>query len=86
MPVPSLTEERRRQLVKQVGEKVEEARITMRNIRQDALKDAKRMKDSKELSEDDLKLVEKEIDGLMSKMQVQIDEAFKVKEKDVLTV
>ena len=86
VPVPSLTEERRRQLVKQVGEKVEEARITMRNIRQDALKDAKRMKDSKELSEDDLKLVEKEIDGLMSKMQVQIDEAFKVKEKDVLTV
>ena len=44
------------------------------------------MKDAKELSEDDLKLVEKEIDGLMSKMQAQIDEAFKAKEKDVLTV
>ena len=58
----------------------------MRNIRQDALKDAKRMKDNKELSEDDLKRVEKEIDGLMSKMQAQIDEAFKAKEKDVLTV
>ena len=86
VPVPALTEERRKQLVKQVSEKVEEARIAMRTIRQDALKDAKRMKDSKELSEDDLKLVEKEIDGLMSKMQVQIDEAFKAKEKDVLTV
>jgi len=72
--------------VKQVSEKVEEARIAMRNIRQDALKDAKRMKDNKELSEDDLKRVEKEIDGLMSKMQAQIDEAFKTKEKDVLTV
>jgi len=72
--------------VKQVSEKVEEARIAMRNIRQDALKDAKRMKDNKELSEDDLKRVEKEIDGLMSKMQAQIDEAFKAKEKDVLTV
>ena len=58
----------------------------MRNIRQDALKDAKRMKDNKELSEDDLKRVEKEIDGLMSKMQTQIDEAFKAKEKGVLTV
>jgi len=81
-----LTEERRHQLVKQVSEKVEEARIAMRNIRQDALKDAKRMKDNKELSEDDLKRVEKEIDGLMSKMQTQIDEAFKAKEKDVLTV
>jgi ribosome recycling factor len=86
VPVPALTEERRHQLVKQVSEKVEEARIAMRNIRQDALKDAKRMKDNKELSEDDLKRVEKEIDGLMSKMQTQIDEAFKAKEKDVLTV
>ncbi|QWQ32490.1 ribosome-recycling factor [Candidatus Minimicrobia naudis] len=73
VPVPALTEERRHQLVKQVSEKVEEARIAMRNIRQDALKDAKRMKDNKELSEDDLKRVEKEIDGLMSKMQTQID-------------
>lgn len=86
VPVPALTEERRHQLVKQVSEKVEEARIVMRNIRQDALKDVKRMKDNKELSEDDLKRVEKEIDGLMSKMQTQIDEAFKAKEKDVLTV
>ena len=86
VPVPALTEERRRQLVKRVSEKVEEARIAMRNIRQDALKEAKRMKDAKELSEDDLKLVEKEIDSLMSKMQAQIDEAFKAKEKDVLTV
>ena len=86
VPVPALTEERRHQLVKQVSEKVEEARIAMRNIRQDALKDAKRMKDNKELSEDDLKRVEKEIDDLMSKMQAQIDEAFKAKEKDVLTV
>lgn len=86
VPVPALTEERRHQLVKQASEKVEEVRIAMRNIRQDALKDAKRMKDSKELSEDDLKRVEKEIDNLMSKVQAQIDEAFKVKEKDILTV
>ena len=86
VPVPALTEERRKQLVKQVSEKVEEARIAMRTSRQDALKDAKRMKDAKELGEDDLKRVEKEIDALMSKVQTQIDEAFKAKEKDVLTV
>ena len=86
VPVPALTEERRKQLVKQVSEKVEEARIAMRTIRQDALKDVKRMKDAKELGEDDYKRVEKEIDALMSTMQVQIDEAFKAKEKDVLTV
>jgi len=81
VPVPALTEERRKQLVKQVSEKVEEARIAMRTIRQDALKDAKRMKDAKELGEDDYKRVEKEIDALMSKVQAQIDEAFKAKEK-----
>lgn len=81
-----MTEERRKQLVKQVGEKVEEARIAMRNIRQDALKDAKRMKDTKELGEDDYKRVEKEVDSLMSDVQAKIDDAFRSKEKDVLTV
>lgn len=86
VPVPSLTEERRRQLVKQTGEKVEDARITLRNIRQDALKDAKRKKDAKELSEDDVKRVEKEIDKLMVDYQDKLEAAFKTKEKDILTI
>jgi len=86
VPVPPLTEERRKQLVKQTGEKVEEARIALRNIRQDGLKDAKRKKDAKEMSEDDLKRVEKEFDKLMSDYQVKIDEVFKAKEKDILTI
>lgn len=86
VPVPALTEERRKQLVKQTSEKVEEARIALRNIRQDALKDAKRMKDNKELSEDDVKRVEKEIDRLMAESQVKIDAAFKAKEQDILTI
>jgi len=86
VPVPALTEERRKQLVKQTGEKVEEARIALRNIRQDALKDAKAKKQAKELSEDDEKRVGKEIDKLMSDMQLKIDETFKAKEKDILTI
>lgn len=86
VPVPALTEERRRQIVKQAGEKVEEARIAMRQVRQDALQDAKRQKDAKTLSEDDLKAVEKEIDRLMSDYQGKIDAAFKNKEKDILTL
>lgn len=86
VPVPSLTEERRRQLVKQVGEKVEEARIAVRNIRQDALKEAKRMKDAKELGEDDYKRVEKEVDDIVTQTQANIDELFRAKEKDVLTI
>lgn len=86
VPVPALTEERRRQLVKQAGEKVEEARIVLRTIRQDGIKEAKRMKDAKELSEDNVKMVEKEFDRLMHESQVKIDEAFKVKEKEILTI
>lgn len=86
IPVPPLTEERRRVLVKQAGEKVEEVRIALRTIRQDGLKDAKRAKDNKELSEDNLKLVEKEFDRLMSEGRGKIDEAFKTKEKEILTL
>lgn len=86
VPVPPLTEERRRQLVKQTSEKVEETRIALRNIRQDALKEAKRQKDAKELSEDDVKVVEKAIDKLMADYQEKIDIAFKAKEKDILTI
>jgi ribosome recycling factor len=86
VPVPPLTEERRKQLVKQTGDKVEETRIALRNVRQDALKDAKRKKDAKELSEDDVKRVEKEIDKLMADYQAKIEATFAAKEKDILTI
>ena len=59
VPVPPLTEERRRQLVRQASDKLEEARIALRNVRQDGLKDAKAKKEAKELSEDDVKMIEK---------------------------
>lgn len=86
VPVPPLTEERRKQLVRQASDKVEEARIALRNIRQDGIKDAKRKKDAKELSEDDVKAVEKEFDRLMNDYQSKLEAAFKAKEKDILTV
>ena len=86
VPVPPLTEERRHALVKQASEKVEETRIALRNVRQDGLKDAKRMKDDKSISEDDLKLIEKEFDRLMAEYQTKIEELFKAKEKDILTL
>lgn len=86
IPVPSLTEDRRHQLVKQTSEKVEEARIALRTIRQDAFKDVKRKKDIKELSEDDTKRVEKEIDKSITDNQDKIETIFKIKEKDILTI
>jgi len=86
VPIPPLTEERRKLLVKQTSEKVEEARIALRNVRQDALKEAKRKKDAKELSEDDLKGVEKTIDATIASCNGKLDLAFKEKEKEILTL
>jgi ribosome recycling factor len=86
VPVPSPTEERRKGLVKQAGEKAEETRIALRAIRQDALKDAKRKKESKELSDDDIKRVEKGIDDDIASYNAKIDEIFRTKEKDILTI
>ena len=86
VPIPPLTEERRRQIVKQTSEKVEDAKIALRNIRQDALKEAKRQKDAKEISEDDQKRAEKTIDEFMSANNGKIDELFKKKEKEILTI
>lgn len=86
VPIPPLTEERRHQILKQAAEKGENARIVLRGVRQDALKDAKRRKDAKELSEDDVKRVEKEVDGLMTQYQEQIDSELKTKEKEILTI
>ncbi|UTX51195.1 ribosome recycling factor [Candidatus Saccharibacteria bacterium TM7i] len=86
VPIPALTEERRKQIVKQTSEKVEEAKIALRNVRQDAFKEIKRMKDAKELSEDDQKRSEKGIDDLISSYNNKIDEIFKAKEKEILTI
>lgn len=86
VPIPALTEERRKQIVRQTSEKVEEARIALRNIRQDALKEAKRLKDAKEISEDDQKRIEKGIDDSMTTFNAKIDTTFKDKEKEILTI
>lgn len=86
VPVPPLTEERRRQLVKQTSEKVEDTKIAMRNIRQDAQKEAKRKKEAKELSEDDVKRIEKSIDASIAAANIKIDEIFKNKEKEMMTI
>lgn len=86
VPVPPLTEERRHQIVKQASEKVEEVRIALRNIRQDAFKDIKRGKEAKDFSEDDAKRFEKEVDNQMSELGAKIDEIFKDKEKEILTI
>lgn len=86
VPVPPLTEERRKLIVKQAGEKAEEAKIALRSIRQDALKDLKRKKEAKEISDDDAKRVEKGIDDDMASYNAKVEEAFRAKEKEILTI
>lgn len=86
VPTPPLTTERRQQIVKQLHEKVEEARISLRNVRHDALKGAKTKKEAKELSEDDVKRVEKVMDDAMREFQTKLDAAAKAKEQEIMTI
>ena len=81
VPVPPLTEERRRQIVKQTSEKVGNAKIVLRNIRQDALKNEK-----KAITEDDLRGIEKNIDSQIKDFSAKIDEMFKSKEAEIMKV
>lgn len=84
--IPALTTERRQQIAKQLGEKVEDCRIALRNVRHDALKDAKAKKDAKDLSEDDVKRVEKALDDAMRDVQAKLDAAAKAKEQEIMTL
>lgn len=86
VPIPQLTEERRYQIIKQLGEKVEDCRIVIRNVRQEGLKDAKAMKNDKKLSEDDYKLVEKDLDKTVAEFQTSLEEIVRTKEKEILTI
>lgn len=86
VPMPPLTEELRRQIVKSLGETVEEARVSLRNIRHDALKEAKRAKEAKEISEDDVKRFDKDITEVINEFNVKVETAAKAKEQEIMTV
>lgn len=82
VPIPSLTEERRREIVKTTSEKVEEAKVHIRNVREDARKELK----SAELPEDTKKRAEKEIDDLTKKFNDEVDTEFKNKEAEIMKI
>ncbi|MGN6672915.1 MAG: ribosome recycling factor [Thermomicrobiales bacterium] len=84
--IPPLTEERRRALVKVVHTKVEDAKIAVRNIRRDAMSQAKEFKDEKMISEDDERRAETQIQDLTNKFVAQAEQIGKDKERDVLQV
>ena len=80
--IPALTEETRKQYVKQAKEYAEDCRINLRNIRQDANNDIKKL----ETSEDDIKFGQEEVQDLINKYNKIIDEKFKVKENELMSV
>ena len=83
---PPLTEERRKELVKTVKKYSEEAKVQIRNIRRDALEDFKKKQKASEITEDDFKGIEKDIQNLTDKYVKEIDDITASKEKEILDV
>ena len=83
---PPLTEERRKELVKTVKKYSEEAKIQIRNVRRDAMDDFKKKQKASEITEDDLKGIEQDIQNLTDKYIKEIDDITAAKEKEILEV
>lgn len=83
---PQLTEERRKDLVKQVHKFGEDGKIAVRAIRRDAIEKFKAMKKNSEITEDDLKTCEKDVQNLTDKFIKEIDELVTEKEKEIMTI
>lgn len=86
IPLPPLTEERRRELIRVVKHEAEQARIAIRNIRRDANSAVKSLLKEKEITEDDEKRAEDEIQKLTDKHVIEVDNLLAVKEKELLEV
>ena len=81
---PQLTEERRRELAKQVKKYGEDAKVAVRNIRRDAMDYIKKLKKDSQITEDDQKKAEKDLQELTDKYVKKVDEACAVKEKELM--
>ena len=84
--IPQLTEERRKDLTKLVGKYAEEAKVSVRNIRRDAMEDIKKAEKAKEISEDDRKTYEEDIQKLTDKYIKDIDGVAEEKEKELMEI
>lgn len=86
VPLPPLTEERRKEFVRLVKQEAESARVAVRNIRRDANADAKQLMKDKEISEDEERKAEEQIQVLTDKYVEEIDKLLAKKEKDLMEV
>lgn len=83
---PQLTEERRKDLTKQVKKYAEDAKVAMRNIRRDGMDYIKKLKKNNEITEDDQKKAEKDLQDLLDKYIKKADEALAAKEKELMSI
>ncbi len=86
VPIPALTEDRRREYVKILGTKVEDAMIVMRNVRREAMDTLAAAKKDGDISEDDAKRFSGQVDELMSEKKMNVEAAAKAKEEEIMTV
>jgi ribosome recycling factor len=86
VPIPPLTEERRKELVKVAGKHVEDAKIAIRNVRRHAIEEIKKLQKDGEVPEDDAHRLSEEVQKLTDAHTHKVDEAFKAKEQDIMEV
>ncbi|MCX7544304.1 ribosome recycling factor [Marinicella gelatinilytica] len=86
IPLPPLTEERRKEMVKMVGQIAENSKISIRNIRRDANSQLKAMESAKEITEDDLRGGEKQVQEVTDKFVTQVDEVVAEKEHELMDI
>jgi ribosome recycling factor len=86
LPIPALNEERRRDLVKQVHKRLEEARVAVRNCRRDAIDELRKGERDKQVSEDEVKRAQDRLQKLTDTFIAQVDDVGKRKESEVLEI
>ena len=83
---PPLTEDRRKEIVKDIKKKAEDAKVAIRSIRRDNIDKLKKMQKNSEITEDDLKFAEKKLQDITDKYIKEIDKAAEAKEKDIMEI
>lgn len=86
VPMPALTEETRKGYIKQARKEAESSRVSARNIRRDVIADIKELQKAKDISEDQERKAQDEIQKITDKYIAKMDEALKVKESDLLEI
>ncbi len=84
--IPTLTEQRRKDLVKLVKQEVEEQKVSLRNVRRDSLHEFKKLEQDKQISEDEHKRAQDQLEQLMTQYTKQLDQLGQTKEQEVLEV